>query len=294
VVEREAEKLRGYRVSLDLIQGRQGGDKEVEVDLGVILHSKVVDDENKTDRASKVTEQTGSGSFDEAKGRQERDKTTVTQLTGFLKTVHGLVDPEEAVPLAGRVDLDEGEERETGQDFRRVRVDIDFNKLRREERSAKIEIDKVKRTKDSIFGDNGIEDTVEGSERSGVGGGRAGGRETVTTRSSAHATQDVVGERAERTWGEEGEGGPLLPDDPIVVGRRVGARVDGAKGAGGGDQLDEFRAVTEGPLGPKGAGQGGPKSEGLTRAVEVEDRGEGGKSNRESKRRAKEGRGASR
>ena len=46
MVEREAEKLRGYRVSLDLIQGRQGGDKEVEVDLGVILHSKVVDDEN--------------------------------------------------------------------------------------------------------------------------------------------------------------------------------------------------------------------------------------------------------
>ncbi len=70
--------------------------------------------------------------------------------------------------------------------------------------------------------------------------------------------------------------------------------MDGAKGAGGGDQLDEFRAVTEGPLGPKEAGQGGPKSEGLARAVEVEDRGEGGKSNRESKRRAKEGRGASR
>jgi hypothetical protein len=70
--------------------------------------------------------------------------------------------------------------------------------------------------------------------------------------------------------------------------------VDGAEGAGGGDQLDEFRAVTDGPLGPKGAGQGGPKSEGLARAVEVEDRSEGGKSNRESKRRAKEGRGASR
>ncbi len=150
-------------MSLDLVQGRQGGDKEVEVDLGVILHSKVVDDENKTDRASKMAEQTGSGSFDKTKGRQERDKTTVTQLTGFLKTVHGLVDPEEAVPLAGRVDLEEGEERETGQDFRRIRVDIDFDKLRREERSAKIEIDKVKRTKDSIFGDNGIEETVKGS-----------------------------------------------------------------------------------------------------------------------------------
>ncbi len=161
MVERETVKLRGDRMSLDLVQGRQGGDKEVEVDLGVILYSKVVDDENKTDRASKMTEQTGNGSFDKAKGRQERDKATVTQLTGFLKTVHGLVDPEETVPLAGRVDLDEGEERETGQGLRRVRVDIDLNKLNGEE--CQIEIDKVKIIKDSIFGDNGIEDTVKGS-----------------------------------------------------------------------------------------------------------------------------------
>ncbi len=49
--------------------------------------------------------------------------------------------------------------------------------------------------------------------------------------------------------------------------------MDGADGASGGDQLDEFGAVTEGPLGPKGAGQGRPKSEGLAVAVEVEDRG---------------------
>jgi hypothetical protein len=70
--------------------------------------------------------------------------------------------------------------------------------------------------------------------------------------------------------------------------------VDGAEGAGGRDQLDEFGAVTDGPLGPKGAGQCRPKGEGLADAVEVEDRGEGGKSSRESKRRAKKGRGASR
>ncbi len=70
--------------------------------------------------------------------------------------------------------------------------------------------------------------------------------------------------------------------------------MDGAEGASVGDQLDEFPAVTDGPLGPKGAGQGGPKGEGLASAVEVEDRGEGGKSSRESKRRAKEGRRASR
>ncbi len=52
VVESETEKLRGDRVGLDLVQSRQGSDKEIEVDFGVILHSKVVDDENKTDRAS--------------------------------------------------------------------------------------------------------------------------------------------------------------------------------------------------------------------------------------------------
>jgi hypothetical protein len=128
--------------------------------------------------------------------------------------------------------------------------------LRREERSAEIKVDKVERAKDSVFRDDSVEDAVKGGKRSGVGGGRAGGGETITTRSSAHATQDVVGERAEWTWGEEGEGGPLLLDDPIKIGRRGGARVDGAEGAGGGDQLDEFRTITDGPLWPKGAGQG--------------------------------------
>jgi hypothetical protein len=63
--------------------------------------------------------------------------------------------------------------------------------------------------------------------------------------------------------------------------------MDRAEGVGGGDQLNELGAVTDGPLGPKGAGQCRPKCEGLAGAVEVEDRGEGGKSSRESKRRAK-------
>jgi hypothetical protein len=52
VAESKTEKLRGDRVGLYLVQSRQGRDKEIEVDFGVILHSKVVDDENKTDRTS--------------------------------------------------------------------------------------------------------------------------------------------------------------------------------------------------------------------------------------------------
>ncbi len=34
-----------------------------------------------------MTKQTGSGSFDKAERRQERDKATVAELTGFLKAV---------------------------------------------------------------------------------------------------------------------------------------------------------------------------------------------------------------
>jgi hypothetical protein len=121
-----------------------------------------------------VKKQTGSGNLKKTKGRQERDKAMVAKLTGFFKDVHCLVDPEEAVPREM--------ERETEQDFRRVRVNIDVYELRREERSAEIEIDKVKRTKDSIFGDDIVEDTIKGGERSGVGRGRArGGRGSTTS-----------------------------------------------------------------------------------------------------------------
>jgi hypothetical protein len=52
VVKCKTEKLRGDWVCLHLVQGRQGRDKEIEVDFGVIFHSKVVDDENKADRTS--------------------------------------------------------------------------------------------------------------------------------------------------------------------------------------------------------------------------------------------------
>ncbi len=127
-----------------------------------------------------MTKQTGSGSFKKSKGRQ--DKATVTELTSFFKAVHCLVDPEQAVPLPGRVDLDVGKERKTGQDFRRVRVDIDFYKLRREEMSAEIEVNKVEKAKDSIFGDDSVEDTVKCGERSGVvEGGQEEGRRSPPT-----------------------------------------------------------------------------------------------------------------
>ncbi len=131
VLQVEPEDLRGDRVGLHLVQGRQGGDKVVEVDFGMIFYSKVVNDKHETDRESQVAKKTGSGSFNKAEGRQERDKATVTKLTGFFEAVHCLVDPEEAVPFPGRVDLDIREERETRQDFRGIGVDVDFDELRR-------------------------------------------------------------------------------------------------------------------------------------------------------------------
>ncbi len=43
---------------------------------------------------------------------------------------------------------------------------------------------------------------------------------------------------------EEGEGRPLLLDNPIIIGQRGGARMD--------DQLDQLDAITDSPCGPKG------------------------------------------
>jgi drug/metabolite transporter superfamily protein YnfA len=50
-----------------------------------------------------MTKETGGGGFIKPVLFEEADDALVTQFSRLLKTVHGLVDPEEAVPLAGRV-----------------------------------------------------------------------------------------------------------------------------------------------------------------------------------------------
>jgi hypothetical protein len=71
-----------------------------------------------------MTKEAGCSGFNETRRRQERDKTQVRKLTGIFQTIHGLIDAEDNEALAVLSGADEGEERETGEDCRRVRVYI--------------------------------------------------------------------------------------------------------------------------------------------------------------------------
>ncbi len=55
-----------------------------------------------------MAEKAGCSGFDEANGRQERDKAKVGELTRLLQTIHGLVDPEDDNPFSGSGCLDKG------------------------------------------------------------------------------------------------------------------------------------------------------------------------------------------
>ncbi len=158
-------------------------------------------------------------------------QTTMTKLAGLFEAVHRPLNPEEAEPLSGRVGFDEGKEEKTRLNCGGVRVDIDFDLLVVEERGAAVEVSEVDRPKDGILGHNSIEGDVEGRQRGGVGRRRAEGREAVTTRSSAQASQDVGVERAEVAWGEER--GFLLYGTVIVCGggeTDVHSRAEGVSG----------------------------------------------------------------
>jgi hypothetical protein len=63
--------------------------------------------------------------------------------------------------------------------------------------------------------------------RDATGGGRAGGRKTITTRNSANSAVETDEERAEGAGLMEGEGRPLFLGNRIVVGWVRGDKVDG-------------------------------------------------------------------
>ena len=70
-----------------------------------------------------------SNGFQEARIRQERDKTKVGELTCIFQTIHGLIDVEDDEPLAVLTGANEGKERETGKDCGGVGIDVDSDKL---------------------------------------------------------------------------------------------------------------------------------------------------------------------
>jgi hypothetical protein len=68
---------------------------------------------------------------------------------------------------------------------------------------VEVKVGEVERAEVSILKDNSIKGAVKGNEGSGVGRGWARGGKSVTTRSSAHASIEVVFERTKVTWGKK-------------------------------------------------------------------------------------------
>jgi hypothetical protein len=73
VVDGRAEELVGDWVGLNVIEGRQGRDKEIEVGAIGVLDTEIVDYDDKGYRAGKVMEEARGGRLNKARLAQERD-----------------------------------------------------------------------------------------------------------------------------------------------------------------------------------------------------------------------------
>jgi hypothetical protein len=194
-----------------------------------------------------VAKQTRGGGFPEASSRQDRDKTKVGELTSIFQTIHGLIDAKDNEPLPVATCANEGEERETGKDCGGVGIYVDSDKLAlgdgEGDRCAEIEVGEVGGAKIGILRHHRIQGNVDGRQGGNVCRGRAGGRETVTSRCAADTTTNVVAERARLAGAEKSGRSPLLLYYAVVVGWGRGVSVDGGEGTGALHELDEFVIV---------------------------------------------------
>ena len=100
-----------------------------------------------------MAEEAGSGGFEETVGVEEGDQLYVAEPSRFFKTIHGLIDPEQAVGVTRPVHLKEGEDdKTTGQDCGGVSIRVDTDELRDGKGGTKIEVGEVHRAKEGTGG----------------------------------------------------------------------------------------------------------------------------------------------
>ncbi len=129
--------------------------------------------------------------------------------------------------------------------------------------------------KESVVGDDRVEEDVDGRERGDLGGGGAGRGKMVTTRSAANTTADARRVAALGAGEEERSGGPLRLRHGVVIRGEGGGVVDGTEGPGSFDELNKLVVDSLQPLQTVGASESGAEGEGRARRVKVEDRGRG-------------------
>jgi hypothetical protein len=124
--------------------------------------------------------------------------------------------------------LKEREERETRKGGMRKLSGINFDELRNGEGGAEVKVRQVDRAERSIVRHDRVEQDIDSGQGCYVGGGRAGGRQTIAARGSANSAINTCEKRAEGAGLLEGEWRPLFLGDRIVVGGGGGGKVDGA------------------------------------------------------------------
>ena len=77
----EAKELGACGMGFDMVEGAEARDQVVEIDSVVILHTEVVDYQDKQDGARDVTEEARGGGFMKTKRRQQGYNSHVAQLT---------------------------------------------------------------------------------------------------------------------------------------------------------------------------------------------------------------------
>jgi hypothetical protein len=78
VLDGGAQELVGDGVGLDVIEGRQGRDKEIEVGAIGVLDTEIVDNEDKGYGTGEVTKQARGGRLDKARLKQKGDEAALT------------------------------------------------------------------------------------------------------------------------------------------------------------------------------------------------------------------------
>ncbi len=68
----------GWALTLNVIEGRQSRDKEIEVGAIGVLDTEIVDYENKCYRAGKVAEEARGGRLDKVRLKQKGDEAALT------------------------------------------------------------------------------------------------------------------------------------------------------------------------------------------------------------------------
>ena len=85
-------------------------------------------------------------------------------------------------------------------------MDIQFDELGNGKGGTQVKVGQVDRAERGIVRHDRVEQDVHGGEGGDVGGGRAGGKETISARSPANSAVDTCEGRAEGAGLKEGEG----------------------------------------------------------------------------------------